>query len=113
MVKNEGSRVFAHNANINYLIGGDIVLNVSIKRSETQSVIKVKSDIPGEKVFTFDSLSPNITQKSIRLIIPMLIESEREARIKKAHRKQQLREIRQAKAEQLLSSEEEHGKEIE
>jgi ABC-type uncharacterized transport system involved in gliding motility auxiliary subunit len=76
MVKNEGSRVFAHNAIINYLIGGDIVLNVSIKRSESESVIKVKSDITDEKVFIRFAES-NITQKSIRLILPMLIASER------------------------------------
>lgn len=59
------------------------MLKVGIERTEKEAIIKVKTNVPDEKVFKF-SLSPIITQNSLKLILPMLIESEREKRIKKA-----------------------------
>lgn len=59
------------------------MLKVGIKRTETEAIVKVKTNVPDEKVFKF-SLSPIITQQSLKLILPMLIKSEREKRIKKA-----------------------------
>lgn len=77
------------------------MIKVSIKRSSTESVIIAKSDVPGEKAFKFESLSPTITEKSIRLILPMMIENAREKRAKKAHRAQELKEARIEKAARL------------
>lgn len=60
-------------------------MKVSIKRTKTEAIIKVTTSAPGEKSFKF-SLSPSITQQSLKLILPMLIKSERENRIIKAER---------------------------
>ena len=73
------------------------MIRVGIKKSADETVLIVKSDVPGEKAFKFESLSPNITRKNIRLILPMMIEQEREKRAKKAHRKKELAEIKEEK----------------
>lgn len=75
------------------------MITVSIKRTEKETIVKAKTDVPGEKAFTFDSLSPTITKEHIRLILPMMIESQREKRYKKAHRTEELRLLCEQKAE--------------
>ena len=87
------------------------MIKVSIKRTSTESVIIAKSDVPGEKAFKFESLSPTITEKSIRLILPMMIENARKKRAKKAHRKKELAEIKEAKAERLTRGDSDSEKE--
>ncbi|MGE6487760.1 hypothetical protein [Paenisporosarcina sp. NPDC076898] len=77
------------------------MIKVSIKRTEVETVIIAKTGIPGEKPFKFDSLSPRITEKSIRLILPMMIETERDKRARKAHRKLELAAIKEEKAAKL------------
>lgn len=89
------------------------MIKVSIKRTPVETIIIAKSDVPGEKAFKFESLSTSITKERIRLILPMMIESEREKRVRKAHRKQQLKEIKEEKADRLARGEEVYGKEIE
>jgi hypothetical protein len=60
-------------------------LKVNIKRTKTEAIVKVKTNVPDEKHFKF-SLSPTISQQSLKLILPMLIKSERDNRIAKAIR---------------------------
>lgn len=59
------------------------MFKVGIKRTESEAVVTIKTGVSDEKVFKF-SLSPIITKQSLKLIIPMLIKSEREKRIKTA-----------------------------
>lgn len=60
-------------------------MKVNIKRTETEAIIKVTTNVPNEKPFKF-SLSPVITQQSIKVILPLLLKSERDNRITKAIR---------------------------
>ena len=78
------------------------MFKVAIKRMERESIVTVKTGVEGEKAFKFESLSPTITQKHLRIILPMMVASQREKRIKKAHRKIELAAIkaeREAKKE--------------
>jgi len=84
------------------------MFKVGIKRTDKQSIVTVKTDVEGEKAFKFDSLSPTITRDHLRLILPLMISTQREKRIKKAHRKLELAE---QKAEKLARSEK-HEQEI-
>lgn len=74
------------------------MFKVGIKRTEKETVIRVKTDVPGEKAFKFESLSPTISQKHLKVILPMMIATERSKRIKKAHRKVELKAERERKA---------------
>ena len=60
------------------------MFKVDIKRTEKEMIVTVKTDVPDEKPFKFKTLSPTITQKHLRMILPMMIASERAKRIKKA-----------------------------
>lgn len=78
------------------------MFKVAIKRTERESIVTVKTDVEGEKAFKFESLSPTITLDHLRLILPLMISSQREKRIKKVHRKLELATIkaeREAKKE--------------
>ena len=78
------------------------MFKVGIKRTEKEAVVTVKTDVEGEKAFKFESLSPTITRDHLRLILPLMISSQREKRIKKVHRKLELAAIkaeREAKKE--------------
>lgn len=81
------------------------MLKVSVKRTDTEAIVTVKSDNALEKKFEF-SLSPKVTSKSLRLILPAMIETERDKRRRKAHRKI---ELKQAKEERKLRSELDNG----
>ena len=78
------------------------MFKVGIKRTNKQTIVTVKTDVEDEKAFKFESLSPTITQKHLRMILPLMIASERSKRIKKAHRKA---ELAANKAEKLARSE--------
>ncbi|QUG41316.1 hypothetical protein KD050_18885 [Psychrobacillus sp. INOP01] len=68
------------------------MFKVGIKRTESEVVVTVKTDVPGEKAFKFDSLSPTITSDRLRLILPLMIETQRDKRAARAHRKLELAE---------------------
>lgn len=78
------------------------MFKVGIKRTERETIISVKTDVPGEKAFKFESLSPTITKDHIRLILPLMIAKERDKRASRAHRKA---ELAAQKAEKLARSE--------
>ena len=78
------------------------MINVSIKRTEKETIVTAKTEVISEKAFKFESLSPTITQSHLRIILPMMIDHERDNRIKKAHRREELKAI---KAEKLVRSE--------
>lgn len=54
---------------------------IDIIRQFPYATAKVK--ITGEKLFTFENLSSRITERHLKLILPQLIDSERQKRIKK------------------------------
>lgn len=78
------------------------MFKVGIKRMEKESIVTVKTDVPNEKAFKFDSLSPTITQKHLRMILPLMVATQREKRATRAYRKLELAEL---KAEKLARSE--------
>ncbi len=71
---------------------------VKIKRTKEETKLNVKTSVPDEKPFIFKSLSPTITREHIRLILPRMIDCERDKRNRKAYRKEELTKLREEKA---------------
>ena len=84
------------------------MFKVGIKRTEKEAVVVVKTDVPGEKAFKFESLSPKITREHLRLILPLMVATEREKRHIRVHRKAELKALREEK----LARSEGHGTQI-
>ncbi|MCK1997966.1 hypothetical protein MPH47_12145 [Psychrobacillus psychrodurans] len=83
------------------------MFKVGIKRTNKQMIVTVKTDVPDEKPFKFKTLSPTITQKHLRMILPMMIASERAKRVKKAITSAKTKATRAAnKAEREAKAEE-------
>lgn len=86
-----------------------IVLKINVKRTETETMIRVKSEIEGDPAYEF-SLSPIITEENIKLVLPMMIKREREKRYKKAFRREEMKAAREEKADRLASSQDDGSK---
>ncbi|MEK4085142.1 hypothetical protein [Psychrobacillus sp. FSL K6-1415] len=84
------------------------MLRIGVERTKKETFVKVKTDVKGEQPFYFESLSPTITREHLRLILPLMVATEREKRAKRAHRREELATI---KAEKLARSEK-HGTKI-
>lgn len=97
MVKNKGASVLVYIAGFYYLIEGVDALIIKINRTDTEAIIKVKTEEINEKDFTFE-LSPRITEKHLNLILPHMIATERKRRTQKAHRREELKAIKAEKA---------------
>lgn len=59
----------------------------------------VNVKVAGEKLFTFEGLSSRITERHLKLILPALLDSEREKRAKKAAASERRKVNKERKAE--------------